>query len=221
MIEYGQTIDLKVGVVLEFPDFKLIFLEESQRELNIGKSNLLSTTRRFKVLYGENELILVASTGMGFLTPLRFSIVKIRATFEFNWWNETTVVNKLSLDLTKISICDKLTQNDVNDLTREEYGTYENTFRQSSVQYFTFGGDANLPNSNLEPEPLFYGTGSKRLRKTNNGWMIVQGGGIVPEFQIRPIYLDKDDFKNAMQNLGVETTLLEEFFSYVPDYTNF
>lgn len=221
MIKYDQKFILEEGAEFEFPDFKLIFLEESQRVTKFGKSNIPTTTRIFKVIFGNTEQVLRVSSGTGLLMPLTFNIVKIRATFKFNWWNETTVVTKLNLDLTKMSICSKLTQNDVNELTKEEYGAYQNTFRQSGDQYFIFGGDANLSNSSLEPEPLFYGTGSKRLVKSYNGWKLVQGGGIVPEFQIRPIYLDKDDFKKEMQNLGVKITLLEEFFDYVPDYTNF
>jgi len=218
MINYNQPFHFEINTELEFADFTLTYVGESQSEIVIGSSRIPSTKKEFKIKFDNEEKSLVVSSGTGMLTPLRFSLVKKKATFEFNPWVDESVMMKSELDLTRIGDMLQLSQEDVNDLSESDFMIYRKTLGEG---YFMFNGKINLHNSDLEPEPLYYGTPSKRLAKRGDDWQIVQGGGLLPDFEMKPVLLSKGDFTREMKKLGVSESKLEEYFNYKPDYTDF
>jgi hypothetical protein len=85
MINYGEKFRLEENKVLEFPDFKLVYLgteeHESAKELHMSPH-----IKKFKIISEDGEKVVGWGSGTGLLLPLRVQIDKQKLAFEFSPW---------------------------------------------------------------------------------------------------------------------------------------
>ena len=224
MINYGEKFRFEENKVLEFPDFKLVYLGtkkvEAPKELHISPD-----IKEFKIISEDDEKTVTWGSGTGALMPCRIQIEKFGLTFLFNPWEEepvmigtTAKINSNTVNLTRIGDISKLTQEEVNKLSDLEYSLYTSTSKNAG---YTYRFNGKIKHFNPQADPIIYGTTTKSLINTGSEWVISQGGGLLPEYELRPVMLGKEDFSKKMLELGVSEEKLDEFFNYKPDFTNF
>ena len=117
----------------------------------------------------------------------------------------------------------KVTLEELNSLAHDEVNALDETmFMEYIHRSRELGNEFMFKGVRDKYTLTLYGSTLKSLEGNGkSGWHIMQGFGLLPTFQLKPIMVNKEEFAKRMKELGVSDQLLKECFEYKPDSTGF
>jgi hypothetical protein len=128
----------------------------------------------------------------------------------------------VDLSAKSLEILNSYDHDKLGQMTESEFVEYIQMSSMLGNKYMYHGKQKGIDIEEFQNDFMFFGTTVKRLVQKENGtWVISQGVGLLPQFDIRPVMLDEEHFRQKMLELGVPEKTLDEYFAYVPNYDNF